>query len=287
MNTELVASPRIDDACSVTTVTREWHTYAVEIRRLLTTVIEVSGAGQLEVEELVVSRPLPVQFAELRNGSRVESTGAGDLVVGMAVGEGPYCRLIDGGRLRIESGWDGAVHFFLASEAAEELTGFRSEVLELGQRMAVPEPTDVENPVRSAADEAFWGRVREELGGVTLLCERWAHGAYGCRWFRVTSENLAEVAGVVRPRSLVSVVIDPDMRLDLLLLDDDFTAFRAALAPGELAYRAYPGGADALTELTDDGFTLMLGESALAAWCAVVPDPDGVVRGQWEAFEAL
>ncbi|MEU0951194.1 hypothetical protein ABZ353_02285 [Streptomyces niveus] len=55
----------------------------------------------------------------------------------------------------------------------------------------------------------------------------------------------------------------------------------APLPQGELAYRNYPGGADTLSEVTD-GFSLMLADAALGDWCAVVPDTDGVARGQWE-----
>ncbi|WOX22334.1 hypothetical protein [Streptomyces solicathayae] len=285
MKTELVACPRADAVRSDLTEAPGWDAYAAELRRLLAVLTEASGAGRLEVEELIVSRPLPDRFAELRNGSRVDPAEAAELLVGMAAGEGPYCRLIGAGRLRIESGWDGAMHFYVTSETAEELAGFDSESLELGRRTAEPDSDEVENPVRGVADEAFWAGVRDDAGDVTLLCERWAHGAYGCRWFRVTRENVGEVAEAVRPRSLLSLAVDPDLGLDPVLLDDDFTAFRPPLVPGELAYRAFPGGADDLAEVTDDGFAFMLGESAPAARRAVVPDPDGIVRARWEDFD--
>ncbi|MFF9898375.1 hypothetical protein [Streptomyces longispororuber] len=79
------------------------------------------------------------------------------------------------------------------------------------------------------------------------------------------------------------MVSDPELQPRPELLEDDFTAFVAPLLPGELAYRAYPGGADTLTEVTGEGFSLMLADSVMSDWCAVVPDSDGVNRAQWES----
>ncbi|MBG0819106.1 hypothetical protein [Planomonospora sp. ID82291] len=210
-----------------------------------------------------------------------------DLVEGMAAGYGPYCRLSRTGRLRVESGWDGAVHFYVPSKIANEIVGLRSGNLSLEWRIAAPEPADVSRFVEAAADDDFWKAVTAVARRVTLLCERWAYGAYGCRWFRITPDNAAEVAQAVRPRSLLCVVTDPDLRLEPALLDGDFTAFKDPLTSGELAYCAYPDGAADLAEVTDGGFSFMLKDSALVKWCAVVPDPDGVVRGQWEDFREM
>ncbi|RKT02382.1 hypothetical protein BX286_0283 [Streptomyces sp. 3211.6] len=85
------------------------------------------------------------------------------------------------------------------------------------------------------------------------LRARWAHGAHGCRWFRVTPESTAAVARLLRLRSLVSVAVEPELSPRAQLLQDDFTAFVAPLPPGELAHRNYPGGADTLFEVTDAG----------------------------------
>lgn len=105
---------------------------------------------------------------------------------------------------------------------------------------------DVDNPVDGVADETFWVRVRESVEEMTLLCEKWAYGTRGYRWFRVTRENVDEVAQTVLPRSLLCVVVDPVLRLEPLWLDDGFTAFQSPLVPGELSYCAYPFGADSL-----------------------------------------
>ncbi len=48
--------------------------------------------------------------------------------------------------------------------------------------------------------------------------------------------------------------------------------------PGELVYRAYPGGADTLSEVTSEGFSLVLADRVMGGWCAVMPDADGVTR---------
>ena len=109
---------------------------------------------------------------------------------------------------------------------------------------------EVSKPVDAVADESFWDAVQEVSERATLLCERWAYGAYGCRWFRVTRGNAREVARLVRPRSLLCVVTEPDLQPKPEVLEDDFTAFVAPLLPGELVYRAYPGGADSASRMS-------------------------------------
>ncbi|MFJ2131346.1 hypothetical protein ACIOMQ_10740 [Streptomyces sp. NPDC087845] len=261
-----------------------WSAYATDLRRVLGAVMAATGVDGLEVGELLVSRPLPERYVGLRNGSEVNRAEAVDLVVGMAAGRGPYCRLTGAGRLRIESGWDGSVHLYVPPGAAGGLTDLGTGAAVLERRVVAPEPADEQAIVEAAADDEFWAAVRQSDGEMTLLCERWAYGSHGCRWFWVTSENAADIAGTVRPRSLLCVAVDPDLRLDPGLLDDDFTAFTSPLVPGELAHRTFPGGADDLAEVTDEGFSLMLRDSVMADRCAVVPDPDGTVRGRWEAF---
>ncbi|GAA3447995.1 hypothetical protein Pve01_63640 [Planomonospora venezuelensis] len=251
---------------------------------MLERVITASGVDVLEVGDLIVNQPLPEKYSRLRNGLEIETAEAVDLAVGMAVGDGPYCRLSKEGRLRVETGWDGNMHLYMTSRLANDLTGLHGRELSLDWCTAAPEPVDAPRLVDAAADDRFWATVQAATKSVILLCERWAYGAYGCRWFRVTPENAAEIAYAVRPRSLLCVVADPDLRIEPALLDDDFTSFKAPLSPGELAYRAYPFGADDLSEVTAEGFSLMLRESELSKWCAVVPDSDGVVRGQWEDY---
>ncbi|WP_157105962.1 hypothetical protein [Nocardia sienata] len=97
----------------------------------------------------------------------------------------------------------------------------------------------------------------------------------------MTPESTAEVARLLWPRSLIWVAAEPELNPGAEILEDDFTAFVAPLPHGELTHRNYPGGADTLSEVTDDGFSLMLADAALGDWCAVVPDADGVARGQW------
>ncbi|MBO0918262.1 hypothetical protein [Streptomyces laculatispora] len=282
VNTELIISPSSQSVRDDLADASGWSAYAAELRMAVRTVIEKSGADSLEVGELLVGRPLPDEYSALRNGVKVGSAEAVGLVEAMVSGSGPYCRLSFPGRLQIESGWDGAVHLYVTSRTATDLAGLRGGELSLQWRDAVPEPVDVSTPVDAVADESFWNAVQEVSEGVTLVCERWAHGAYGCRWFRVTPENVKEVARLVRPRSLVCVAAAPELRPRPEILEDDFTAFVDPVLPGELAHRAYPGGADSLSDVTGEGFSLVLADKDLAHWCAVVPDPDGVVRAQWE-----
>ncbi|MFF3687493.1 hypothetical protein [Streptomyces sp. NPDC002187] len=285
MNKELIISPRSERVREELADAAAWSSYAAELRHVLGAAIEKSGADFLEVGELLVSEPVPDEYLGVFNGAEVQTPHAIDLVEGMAAGRGPYCRLSTPGRLQIESGWDGSVHLYTTPAVAADLAGFHGQAVILQWRDATPEPTEISKPVDAVADESFWATVAEASERFTLLCERWAYGAYGCRWFRVTQENAAELARLMRPRSLVCVATEPDLQPRSELLEDDFTAFVAPLLPGELAYRAYVGGADTLSEVTGEGFSLMLADRVMGDWCAVVPDSDGVNRAQWESPE--
>lgn len=283
LGTELILSPRSQGVRDDLTDAPGWPAYVTELRAAVAAVIEACDVDALEVGELLVGLPLPSRYADLRNGVEVGPAEAVDLVEAMVAGHGPYCRLARPERLQIESGWDGAVHLYVASAAASELPGrLRGGELGIEWRQAAPEPVEVTRPVDAVADEDFWKAVREVSERTTLVCERWAYGAYGCRWFRVTPQNVDEVARLVKPRSLLCVAVDPDLRPRPELLEDDLTAFAAPGPPGELLYRAWPGGADDLSDITGEGFSLVLADRTAGRWCAVVPDPDGIVRGRWE-----
>ncbi|MFJ3722733.1 hypothetical protein ACIPYQ_09180 [Streptomyces sp. NPDC090045] len=282
MSKELIISPRSDRVREKLAEASAWSAYAAELRKMLGAVIEKSGADLLEVGGLLVSEPLPEEHRGLRNGAEVRPPQAIGLAEGMAAGRGPYCQLAAPGRLQIESGWDGAVHLYTTPALAADLAGLHGEGVTFHWRDATPEPIEVSDPVDAVADAGFWARVAGVSERLTLICERWAYGAQGCRWFRVTPENTAEVARLLRPRSLVCVAIEPELNPRSELLQDDFTAFVAPLPHGELTHRNYPGGADTLSEVTNGGLSLMLADATLGDWCAVVPDTDGVARGQWE-----
>jgi hypothetical protein len=282
MRYELIISPRSEHVREGLAEAAAWCAYAAELREVLGAAIDKSGADLLEVSELLVSEPLPEEHRGLRNGARVRSPQAVTLVEGMAAGRGPYCQLTAPGRVQIESGWDGAVHLYTTPAVAADLADSQGEAATFLWRDTAPEPIEVSEPVDAVADAGFWAKVTEASGRLTLVCERWAYGSHGCRWFRVTPENTAEIARLVRPRSLVCVAIEPELKPRTELLQDGFTALMALLPHGELAHRDYPGGADTLSKIKDDGFSLMLPDAALGDWCAVVPDADGVVRGQWE-----
>ncbi|MFE5974365.1 hypothetical protein ACFQ64_19660 [Streptomyces sp. NPDC056460] len=280
---ELIISPRSERVREELADADAWSSYAAELRQVIGAAIGKSAADFLTVGDLLVSEPLSDGHLGLRNGAEVRSPQAIELVEGMAAGRGPYCRLAAPG-LEIESGWDGAIHLYATRTVISDLAGIHGQSVILQCRDGVPEPTEISRPVEAVADERFWATVAEASSeSLTLLCERWAYGAYGCRWFRVTRKNAAELARLMRPRSLVCVASEPKLQPRTELLDDDFTAFVAPLLPGELAYRAYPGGADTLSEVTDAGFSLMLADMVMGNLYAVVPDPDGMNRAQWES----
>ncbi|MFK0249383.1 hypothetical protein ACIQUM_32190 [Amycolatopsis azurea] len=279
---EVIISPRSERVREELADADSWISYAAELRQVLEETIQKTGADFLEVGELLVSEPLPGKHLGLRNGAKVELPQAMDLVEGMVAGHGPYGQLSIPGRLQIESGWDGAIHVYTTRSAADDLTSVPGKRTIFRRHEAAPEPRVISKPVAAVTDESFWSTVAQASEHLTLLCERWAYGTHGCRWFRVTRENVAGLAGLIRPRSLVCVARDPEVQARAGLLEEDFTAFVAPLLPGELVYRAYPGGADTLAEVTREGFSLMLADGVLGDWCAVVPDSDGVNRAQWE-----
>jgi hypothetical protein len=283
LSKELVISPRSERVREELADAPAWSSYAAELRQVLGAVIEKSDVDFLEVGELLVSERLPDEYLGLRNGAKVETSQAIRFVEGMAAGRGPYCLLAAPGRLQVESGWDGAVHLYTTRAVVADLAGLHGQGVILQWRDAVPEPTQISKPVDAVVDELFWASVVEVSDRFTLLCERWAYGAYGCRWFRVTRENVAELAPLMRPRSLVCLVVEPELQSKPELLEDDFTAFVAPLSAGELVYRAHPDGADTLSEVTGEGFSLMLADRVMGDWCAVVPDSDGVNRARWES----
>jgi hypothetical protein len=283
MTAELVVSPSDQHVRASLAEAPAWSAYAADLRRLLHVVIEECGADRLEVNELLVSQPLPDRYRRIRNGMQANLTEAIDLAERMAAGFGPYCRLVTPGRLRVESGWDGAIHLSMDPSVANSLAGLAGDNLSLEWRASEPDPDEEPSLVRDVVDDEFWSSVRVAADGLVLLCERWAHGAYGCRWFRVTTGNVAEVAQAVRPRSLLCFAADPALQLDAGVLEEDFTAFKAPLNSGQLIYRAYPGGANSLSEVTDRGMSFMLADAVMGGRCAVVPDSDGVVRAAWES----
>ncbi len=150
---------------------------------------------------------------------------------------------------------------------------------------AVPAGQPDRHPVETVADEKFWSVVRAAAQTrTTLLGERWASGQCGTRWFLLTPENVDGVIAAMEPGSLVSVAVDPDLRVRLL--DKGFTALVAPHSPGELAYREFGFGVDddaaELAEVTGAGFDLFLSDAALAELYAVVPYADGAALRQWD-----
>jgi hypothetical protein len=197
MSLEIVLSPRDESMRSDLAEAQGWGAYVSQLRGAIGMLIEASRTETLEVGDLYVGQPLPDGNGRLRNGMEVDPAEALNLVVGMAAGDGHYCSLA-GARIRIETGWDGAIHLSVRPEVTVDLDGLRScdlSDLSIGWCTADPAPTEASTLVGTAADSQFWAAVRAGLGEeVTLLCERWAHGAFGYRWFRLNPQNCSEVA---------------------------------------------------------------------------------------------
>jgi hypothetical protein len=280
---EVVVRPRDEEIGSKLDEAPGWPDYARELREVFRVAIEASGVGALEVSGLMVHEPLPDGLSWLREGSSIPAAEAADFYT-ETVGRGSsplFCLASD--VLRIELSWDGWVFLPTTQEVCDALDDLPEEHLEIGWRPCQP-VGPIDTPVEAVADEKFWSVVRAAAQSrTTLLGERWASGQCGTRWFLLTPENADGVIAAMEEGSLVSVAVDPDLRVRLL--DKGFTAFTAPLPPGELVYRRVPVGVDddaELAEVTGAGFDLFLSDTALAELYAVVPYADGAALRQWD-----
>lgn len=279
--TELVLGPASPDVRERLSEAADWGQYAAQLRAALESVFAAADSSAIEVRALVLNQPLPPRYAGLRNGTRLTASQAAELAVSMAGGRGPYCRVAVADELRLEAGWDGFLSIYLRPALAGRLHIVDSPDLSIEWRSAARE--SVAAKITAVADDGFWAAVRSTATSqLTLICERFAYGICGSRWYCVDPQNLAEVADTVWPRSLLSVAAGPSLRFDAALLTDAFTAFQEPIAPGELVHKSYLWGADSLTEVAAGGYTVMLSDAVLTKWRAVVPDEDGVNRGNWE-----
>ena len=295
---EIVVWPAREEVASGPVGGPEWPTYEAALRAYTLRLIRCAlngvpggeGSAGLEVVGLVVNQPLPAAHASLRAGVTLDPTAAADLVVDMAADRGPGVELRARGRVEIKPGWDGAVQFAVPSAVADavERGPLPDPLVLLARRRGVldePEEDDDVDLVEDPADDRFWRAVCDGLGQLTLVCEQWAYGVRGYRWWRVVSTaDVAVVRREVHPRSLVRFVSGPDLSFSADMLEEPFTAFRTPLEPGELEYRDYPFGTDTLDEVRDAGFTQALFERDLDDRQAVVPDADGVIRARWERW---
>ncbi len=281
----MILSPRDETVEDGLTTAQGWPAYAQALRGTLRRSLDAGGIRELEISGLMVSTPPSGPDSTLRNGQQITAARAAELAIGMAGGDGPYCMLSHPGKLQIVSGWDGAIHLLLTAEAAARmlLPSTDDEALIIETRpgvLDVDEPAV--DPVEEVADDAFWNSVAEAAADrLTLLCERWADGAHGSTWYRVTQDNVRLIASAVSPRSLICVAVAPDLRPDLDLTEHGFTAFAPSPQPGRLAHRFFACGSEDVEGTVASGFSLTLLESAFTS-CAVVPDPDGVVRADWD-----
>ncbi|MGP3910070.1 hypothetical protein [Nonomuraea sp. 10N515B] len=279
---ELIVGPADDAVAEHLADAPGWEEYSARLRDTLWKVVKTTGVESLEVGNLLVPEPLPTRHSTLRNGVELGPAEAISMVVDMLAGASPYCRFTAPG-LQISVGFNGYVSIYITRDSADKLADLGREVLRLQWCNRMPDFPDAGRLVEASADDIFWTSIRSVVEtAVVLLCERWAHGDYGCNWFLLNPDNINEIRQSVQPRSLLCVAIDPDPHLNPALMEEDFTAFRAPLTSGRLTYAAYHWGADDLKELADQGMNFMIATSDLRE-SAVVPDADGVVRGVWIA----
>ncbi|WP_336210131.1 hypothetical protein [Nonomuraea sp. LPB2021202275-12-8] len=280
---ELVVGPADDAVAERLADAPGWEEYSARLRDTLWKVVKTTGVESLEVADLRVPEPLPTRHSSLRNGVELDLAGAIKMVVDMLAGVSPYCDFTAPG-LHIAIGYNGYVNIYMTRGSADKLADLGREALRLQWCNRVPDFPDDIQIVEASADDSFWTSIRSAAEtAVVLLCERWAHGDYGCNWFLLNPDNIDEICQSVQPRSLLCVAIDPDLHLNPALKEEDFTAFRAPLTPGRLTYAAHHWGVDDLQELVDQGMNFMVATSDLRELSAVVPDADGVVRGVWMA----
>jgi hypothetical protein len=119
--------------------------------------------------------------------------------------------------------------------------------------------------------------VAESPASLKLLCERWAYGYHGAKWYQLGGD--AFDVPPVGPRSLLSILMDPETSLERVDFDDGFVALGPLDRPGVVAHEEFPFGADSLQEVRGKGWKNAVAQEA--TWTAVVPDRDGVIRAAW------
>lgn len=264
-------------------ISPSWDGFERDLRRFLEDLVSAVQVEHLEVLDLFVGEPLPEALSTLRNGSMLARDEVVDVVVRMAAGQGPYCAL-SGSGLRIESSWDGSVYVLVPSgQLPTRLHG--GTHMEVDCRDVPASQQRGAESVTAVANSAFWGAVVSASADLKLVCERWAHGPYGTRWFCVDEVSLELVMASVRPRSLLSVLLDPETRLDRLDLDEGFTALGPLRAGGEIGHREFPLGADSIGDVIIEGWRMAVSEADRWTWVAVVPDADGELRIEWPLSE--
>uniref|UniRef100_UPI003F49752D hypothetical protein n=1 Tax=Nonomuraea sp. CA-252377 TaxID=3240003 RepID=UPI003F49752D len=283
MTEELTIGPADSDIAERLADAPAWGDYVTKLRDMLWKVVNTTGTASLEVVDLLVPEPLPETYSTLRNGVQLDPEQVISMVENMLAGVPPYCRF-NAPRLHISVGYNGNVNIFVNRDSADRLAHLEGGVLSMRWNSRTPDFPGGIKLVDASADDKFWTSIKSAAETApVLLCERWAFGAYGCDWFLLTPANINDVSRSVQPRSLLRSAIDPDLHINPALLGEDFTAFRAPLAPGRLQYAAFHWGVDDPQELVDQGLDLMICASDLRGPHAVVPDADGVVRGVWEA----
>lgn len=269
---ELVIAPAAAEVAADLGDAAGWSAYEQALRAVLTELLDGAGTEALTVDNLIINEPLPERFARLRPGASIDVPEALDLAVGMVIGDGPYCTIQAPGGFELASGWDGAVHVLLPARPAELQLPHTEQDPVLRLEWRDPPSVDPEDTklITAVADEAFWAEVEAAASAAapqpTLLAERWAYGALGLRWFLVTPGTAATataataqaLARTVEARSLLSVVVAPELNPSPEALEDGFEEANV----GELS--------------------LLIPDEALVKWRAVVPDADGVVRARWE-----
>ncbi|WP_369371048.1 hypothetical protein AB1046_20110 [Promicromonospora sp. Populi] len=280
---EICVAPRDESVRRDLDRSSAWRGFERDLRRVLGDLISAAQVEQFEVLDLFVGEVPPDALSALRNGSVLARDEAVELVVRMAAGHGPYCVLSASG-FRIECSWDGSVYVMAPSELSARIR--KGSDLQVEYREAPAPQQRVEKSVEAVADDAFWDAVSRTSADLRLVCERWAYGSLGTRWFQIGSGSLDHVVASVRPRSLVSVLLDPETRLDRLDLDEGFTALGPLSAAGEMQHREFPLGADSIDDVVSEGWRQAVGEADRWSWVAAVPDADGVLRIAWPMPEA-
>ncbi len=261
-----------------------WSAFIEDLRSLLAALTKSLSVTRFEITDLFVGEPPEESFIGLRNGSVLDAGEAIEFVVRMAGGRGPYCALTAPG-IRIESSWDASTYLLLDSVDSLQRLPPSLPHLCLDYSDVPASEGDTGPRVDTVANEGFWRDVAESTAGVKLLCERWAYGVHGARWYRLNEGSTRLIVPPIQPRSMLSVLLDPETALSGIDIGEGFIALGSFGEAGLIAHEEYPFGVDSIGEVVERGWKHAVSESATWAWVAVVPDADGIPRGAWELFD--
>ncbi|NYI75724.1 hypothetical protein BJ988_000372 [Nocardioides panzhihuensis] len=138
-------------------------------------------------------------------------------------------------------------------------------------------------PVTTSASAPFWSTISNARESRILVRERFARGAFGARWMRSSGGALSQLAPMLRPRSLVSVFVDPSLSSARNPVEQPAVGLRLSDGEAVIAHKEFPWGVeeDDTEDLQRGGYTSLILSTSEPTAYGVVPDESGQIWCDW------